>query len=699
MPARPSIPFLLDLLRLAMRREATALYVVPWMPPTLRIGERTVPLSSAAFTPEQSTRLVLDLLDDERRAALDRSREIAFDLMLDGIGRFRVHAFRRHGQPAMAVRPFTLEVPTPHTLALPTEACQAVMGTRGLLVLAGPSAALRRDATAALLEHRNRHGSGDLALLDGASRSWLDPARCHLHQGLDPAALDTLLQRRAQAPAPPEPLAIAWGELRDGPQLDRVLHAASDALCLVTLPATQLAGALQRLVALAAEHTGPALLHRAAIALHAVLLLRPVPARDGTRDLAATQRLMHSPELAATLALGDLDTVRGWLAGGAVPPGAVPPSGPDDHLAQLLAQGLVSPEVAVAHAADAAAMARRIAAGMPPPPAPPAASPMAVDTGFGDVFATGALPADAFAFADTGAPAAAADTQFDDVDWSAGATPSRPWPRDPPAAAAGRPSPQAAQFSVWMPPAVAAGAEAAIDVWVARADQADRIAPLAQADSDPTPDATPPLDAPLTLQLHIDGVLPSPRVVHGRWTGAPQRLRLRVPVAARVTAGAHAARIGLQVGGLSIGELGFVLPVRPDAVAAPAEDAQAVRRTVASAYASFDPQDLAAVQQAVALLHRVVPELEVFMGAPQLRGTEGWRARTGQALAGRERLYLFWSRAAAESPWVDFEWRQVLRHRGPDAIDIVRLHPPHEAPLPHELAEPGVTQVPTARAG
>ena len=59
----------------------------------------------------------------------------------------------------------------------------------------------------------------------------------------------------------------------------------------------------------------------------------------------------------------------------------------------------------------------------------------------------------------------------------------------------------------------------------------------------------------------------------------------------------------------------------------------------------------------------------------------------------RERLFLFWSRAAAESPWVDFEWRHLLRSRGPGCIDTVLLEPPRQAPLPPELADLSVTML------
>ena len=700
MTQRPSIPFLLDLLRLAMRKEAAALYIVPWMPPTLRIDDRSVALSSVSFTPEQSTLLVLDLLDDERRAALDRSRDIEFSFLLEGVGRFRVHAFRRHGQPAMAIRPFAIDVPTPHTLALPALACQAVMAERGLLVLASRSAALRRDAAAALMEHRNRSGEGELALLDGATRFWHEPARCRVRPGLDMATLDELLQRRAPAPAAgAPPLAIAWGELRDGPQLERVVRAAERALCLVTLAADAPLGALQRLVALAAEHTGHELLHRTAIQLHAVLALRPVPALAGGHDLAATEVLMNAPQLAADLAEGDLDALKALLQGAVHGPGAPASSGADEHLGQLLAEGLVSPEAALRHAVDRARFELRMAgAELRPQPSAPTA-PVRVDSRFADLFETGSPPLDPFAFAEPVAFGPAADTQFDDVDWRGptnDAPASRPLSLNPLPLAAQPPSPHGLQFQAWSTPAVAPGRVATVDIWVARGDQADEVVRLAAAGQAP-PEESAVIEGdtpPLTLQLRIDGVLAAPTAQRPHWTGRPLRVRFQVQVPHHAQAGLHAARVRLGVGGLPIGELSFMLPVRPGAdEPAAVEDAHAARRMLRSAYASFANDDRDAVMQCLEPLQRLAPDLEVYIGAPQLRSAEGWRQRIEQEAGRRERLFLFWSRAAAESPWVDFEWRHLLRNRGPGCIDTVLLEPPRLAPLPPELADLSVTML------
>lgn len=684
MSSRPSIPFLLELLRLAMRKEASALYIVPWMPPTLRIDGRTVALSSASFSPEQSTRLVLDLLGAEERAALDRSREIDFDFALEGVGRFRAHAFRRHGQPALTIRPLATELPTPHALALPVAACQAVLAERGLLVLASAAPSLRRDAMAALLEHRNRQLEGTLLLLEGASRFWHESARARVRRVAGAAELEAALQSPPTAAGAPAPLAIAWGELEDGLRLQQAVQAAAQALCIVALDAEDPLQALRRLAALAAEVDDPALLRRCAIRLHAVLSLRPVPARAGGRDLALTELLPNAPALAVELAEGDFAALQALLQAAAARGGAAPAcTAPDGHLLELVQQERVTPAVAASCARDRVAFERLLAQ-----QAAPAAAPR-VDTAFADLFHTGATPLDPFGFAEPTMIAPPPDTQFDEVGWNdeAPAAALRPSlvPLVPPT-----PSPHSLQAQVWTTPAAVAGTTVAIDVWLARAEQAAEVARRAPRDAIEAgaeaviEEATPRV----ALELRIEDVLPAPARQHATWTGQPERVRFAIPVPAPLRSAPRAANLRLAVNGLTIGELGFTLGVQPAADAgAAAEDANAVHRMVHFAYAAFADADRARVHELLQPLARLAPDLEVFLGSAGLRSGSGWRQRIEDELARRDRLFLFWSHAAAESPWVDFEWRCQLRRRGGAGLDIVLLQPPREAPLPRELAD------------
>jgi hypothetical protein len=49
-------------------------------------------------------------------------------------------------------------------------------------------------------------------------------------------------------------------------------------------------------------------------------------------------------------------------------------------------------------------------------------------------------------------------------------------------------------------------------------------------------------------------------------------------------------------------------------------------------------------------------------------------------------LYLFWSRHAKASEWVDREWRYGLKQHGIDFVDPVPLVDPRRVPPPAELA-------------
>ena len=82
----------------------------------------------------------------------------------------------------------------------------------------------------------------------------------------------------------------------------------------------------------------------------------------------------------------------------------------------------------------------------------------------------------------------------------------------------------------------------------------------------------------------------------------------------------------------------------------------------------------------------VAPELDIFVDVLGLRAGERWKPGVEREISLRERVFLFWSRHASASQWVDFEWRLAHRLKGIDAIDPVPLDDPRDAPPPPELA-------------
>lgn len=74
------------------------------------------------------------------------------------------------------------------------------------------------------------------------------------------------------------------------------------------------------------------------------------------------------------------------------------------------------------------------------------------------------------------------------------------------------------------------------------------------------------------------------------------------------------------------------------------------------------------------------------MDVVSFRSGERWEQRLESEIVSRDVLYLFWSQAATQSPWVDREWRIAYKAKGLEGIDPVPLDPPETAPPPPELA-------------
>ena len=82
----------------------------------------------------------------------------------------------------------------------------------------------------------------------------------------------------------------------------------------------------------------------------------------------------------------------------------------------------------------------------------------------------------------------------------------------------------------------------------------------------------------------------------------------------------------------------------------------------------------------------VAPKLDIFFDVKSLRAGQRWLPELEHNVRNREVLYLFWSEEAAESEWVEKEWRLALTEKGLDSINPVPLDEPDRVPPPAELA-------------
>ena len=106
-----------------------------------------------------------------------------------------------------------------------------------------------------------------------------------------------------------------------------------------------------------------------------------------------------------------------------------------------------------------------------------------------------------------------------------------------------------------------------------------------------------------------------------------------------------------------------------------------------SAFASYASEDRDDVLGRIQGMQKVLPDLDIFVDVAALRSGDNWRERLEREIQARDVLYLFWSRRARASKWVDLEWRIALGHNGLERISPIPLESPDLAPPPSELAD------------
>ena len=105
-----------------------------------------------------------------------------------------------------------------------------------------------------------------------------------------------------------------------------------------------------------------------------------------------------------------------------------------------------------------------------------------------------------------------------------------------------------------------------------------------------------------------------------------------------------------------------------------------------TAFASYSRRDRARVMERVRSL-QIHTGMDVFLDCLSIHPGEPWKQTVAAEIRKREVFWLFWSRSAMRSMWVEWEWRTALRERALPAIRPHPLEPADIAPPPPELSE------------
>src|SRR5262249_34085042 len=138
-----------------------------------------------------------------------------------------------------------------------------------------------------------------------------------------------------------------------------------------------------------------------------------------------------------------------------------------------------------------------------------------------------------------------------------------------------------------------------------------------------------------------------------------------------VTRGPHSGFASIRIDGAEIARMDFVLNVAT--VARKAKRLHVRIRKHRRAFASYASEDRDQVLARVQGMQKVMPSLNVFVDVIKLRSGQYWEEELWKEIPQNDVFYLFWSRHAMGSTWVDKEWRCAYRAKGEAFIDPVPL--------------------------
>ena len=249
------------ILRLMAEKKASDVYLSAHAPAMIKINGQTIPINSQVLPPEAPRNLLAEIVPPTRIEELQETGELNMAVPLDGVGNFRVSAFRQRNNYAVVMRFVPSEIPSLDSLNVAPVLAELVMEKRGLVLMVGATGAGKSTTLAAMIDHRNERSTGHILTVEDPIEYMYRNKKSVVNQrevGSDTASLQVALKNALRQ----APDVILIGEIRDRETMSAAIaYAQSGHLCLATMHATMLgdlAAALRSVISqrLLRTHTG-----------------------------------------------------------------------------------------------------------------------------------------------------------------------------------------------------------------------------------------------------------------------------------------------------------------------------------------------------------------------------------------------------------------------------------------------------------
>jgi len=285
-----------ELLRQAAAMRASDLHITVELPPMVRVdGELRRMPDLSTLKPDDTTRIMYELLTEQQRAEFLSHGSVDFTLTRPGVGRFRVNVYRQRNAVALALRLIPAGIPDIRELNLPAIISELARKPSGLILVTGPTGSGKSTTLAAMIGQINREEKLHILTLE-------DPIEfLHRHD-------QSMVNQREIGPDAPtfaaglraalreDPDVILVGEMRDYDTTQIAVSAAETGhLVLATLHTPSAWQTIDRIVDIFPPYQQSQIRIQLASSLQGVVAQQLLPRADGPGRVAAFEIMVSTP--------------------------------------------------------------------------------------------------------------------------------------------------------------------------------------------------------------------------------------------------------------------------------------------------------------------------------------------------------------------------------------------------------------------
>jgi len=339
-------------LRIMREEGASDLHLVTDNAPLLRVNGELEEAEHRPLSADEVRILVHELLTETQIEQFEAHGEIDCAHTIEGVARFRIHAFKRHPGIAAAFRVIPHEVPTLDELGFPDTLRKMVESRSGLILVTGPTNSGKSTTLAAMVNHLNEHRNYHIITLEDPLEFVHSNKRSLINQrqiGEHSRSFEDALRGALRA----DPNVILVGEMRDLETISLALTAAELGLLVMgTLHTRSASQTIGRMTDAFPVDQQPAVRHALSEVLVGICSQQLIRRKDGAGRVAALEILVGTSPVRTMIREAKMHQVNNVMVTGRKDGMMLR----DQHLKELIETGVVTGEEAAKVAEDPDAM-------------------------------------------------------------------------------------------------------------------------------------------------------------------------------------------------------------------------------------------------------------------------------------------------------------------------------------------------------